>query len=157
MVAAASAKPGRVAGIEVYDLPTQRVTKAELVFRGIEHGDTSYEVRIFFNLPDADGDTPRTTDAGYAGHVSVSGHGHHTGPRPDHPRAPIDVTIDVTEAFHRALETRGGVESVTLVPMTEAGVRGALWRFADFELRTHEEPVHRAAHIVDEFGSVGEA
>jgi len=156
MVSASSAKPGRAPGIEVYDLPAQHVTRAELVFRGIEHGDTSYEVRIFFNTPDADGDTSRATDAGYAGHVSVSGHGHHTGPQPDHPRSPIDVTIDVTGAFHRALEARGGVESVTLVPMTEAGVTGGLWKFADFELRTHEEAVHRAAHVVDEFGTVAD-
>src|SRR5262245_17044478 len=157
MVTAASAKPGRVEGIEVYDLPRQRVTKAELVFRGIEHGDSSYEVRIFFNTPDADGDTPATPDAGYAGHVAVSGHGHHTGPQPDHPRAPIDVTIDVTNAFHRALEVRGGVASLTLVPVTDAGVTERLCGFADFGLRTHEESVHGAAHIVDEFGSVSDA
>jgi hypothetical protein len=164
MVTAASATPGRVEGIEVYDLSTQRVTRAELVFRGIEHGDTSYEVRIFFNAPDADGETPRTVDAGYAGHVSVSGHGHHTGPQPDHPRTPIDVTIDVTEAFHRALDTHGGVQSATLIPMTRPGAGGgdaevahSLWKFADFELRTHEDPARHASHVVDEFGAVSDA
>ena len=164
MVTAASARPGRAEGIEVYDLPTQYVTRAELVFRGIEHGDTSYEVRIFFNTPDADGDTPRTVDAGYAGHVSVSGHGHHTGDPPSQPRTPIDVIIDVTDGFHRAVETRGSVESVTLVPMThptatdaEPVVATSLWKFADFELRTREAPAHPSTHIVDEFGSVVDA
>lgn len=161
MVSSAFAQPGRAAGIEVYALPTRRVTRAELVFRGIEHGDTSYEVRIFFNAPDADGATPPTADAGYAGHVSVSGHGQHTGPPPEHPRLPIDVTIDVTDAFHRAVETAGGLTSVTLVPLTHpaAGegdpvVVASLWKFADFQLRTHEEPVHESTHIVDEFGSI---
>src|SRR5262249_38712205 len=124
MVSAASAKPGRVAGIEVYDLdPTVRAVAtgelhAELVVTGIEHGDASYEVRVFFNAPDADGDTPRTVDAGYAGHISVSGHGHHTGDDPARPRVPIDVKVDVSDAFRRAVATAGGVESVTLVPMT---------------------------------------
>jgi hypothetical protein len=164
MITAASARPGRAEGIEVYDLPTQYVTRAELVFRGIEHGDTSYEVRIFLNAPDADGDTPRTVDAGYAGHVSVSGHGHHTGTSPSQPRAPIDVIIDVTDAFHRAVETRGSVESVTLVPMAhptegeaDPVVTSSLWKFADFELRTREAPRHQSMHIVDEFGSVADA
>lgn len=161
MVTAASAKPGRSAGIEVYDLPTRRITRAEIVFRGVEHGDTSYEVRIFFNTPDADGDTPRTLDAGYAGHLSVSGHRHHTGPQPAHPRTPLDVTIDVTDAFHRAVETRGSVASVTFVPMTHPApgdgdptVTDTLWKYGDFELRTHDEPEHEHTHIVDEFGSV---
>jgi len=161
MVTASSAKPGRAPGIEVYELPSQHVTRADLVVRGVEHGDTAYEVRIFFNAPEADGNTPRTAAAGYAGHISVSGHRHHTGPQPDHPRAPIDLTIDVTDAFHRAVETRGRVQWITLVPMThpaagdgDPAVTDSLWRFDDFELRTHEEPVHGAAHPVDEFGSV---
>jgi hypothetical protein len=154
MVSAASAKPGRAPGIEVYELPSQHVTHAELVVRGIEHGDTAYEVRIFFNAPEADGDTARTAQAGYAGHISISGHGHHTGPQPDHPRAPIDLTIDVTDAFHHAVETRGRVQWITLIPVADGTVTDTLWRYDDFELRTHEEPVHGAAHIVDEFGAV---
>ena len=156
MVTAASAKPGRVDGIEVYDLPRQRITRAELVFRGIEHGDTSYEVRIFFNTPDADGDTSRTLDAGYAGHVSVSGHAHHTGPQPTHPRTPIDVTIDVTDAFHRAVEQTGSVSTITLVPIAEGAVTDSHWKYDDFELRTHEELAHQHTHIVDEFGAIAD-
>jgi hypothetical protein len=160
MVAAASAKLGRVAGIEVYDLdPAVQADAsgelhAELVVRGIEHGDTSYEVRVFFNAPDADGVTPRTIDAGYAGHISVSGHGHHTSDDPARPRVPIDVKVDVTDAFRRALETAGGVESVTLVPTTQDTVTDALWKFAEFELHAHAEPTHGHTHPVDEFGSV---
>ena len=156
MISAESAKPGRVPGVEVYDLPKQHVVRAELHVRGIEHGETSYEVRIFFNAPDADGDTPRTVDAGYAGHIAVSGHGHHTGPQPAHPRAPIDVTIDVTDAFHRAVDTLGGVESVTLVPTADGAVVDSHWKFADFELRTHDESPHGHTHPVDEFGSVND-
>ena len=160
MVTADAAKPGRIHGIEVYDLdpPVASAVSAEthaaFVVRGIEHGDTSYEVRIFFNAPDADGDTPRTVDAGYAGHVSVSGHGHQLGDDEDRPRLPIDVTIDVTDAFRRACQSSGGVGSVTLVPMTGAGITDELWKFADFELHTHAEPPHESTHVVDEFGSV---
>jgi hypothetical protein len=169
MVTATSAKPGRAAGIEVYELsppvrPNEEETRAELVVRGIEHGDTSYEVRIFFDAPDADDQTPRTIDAGYAGHVSVSGHRHHLGEDDHRPRLPIDITIDVTEAFDHALDTHGGVETVTLVPMTqptdadtEPAVSESLWRFGDFELRTHAEPAHESKHVVDEFGSVSDA
>ena len=162
MVTAASARPGRIEGIEVYDLDPPLTapstnTHAALVVRGIEHGDTSYEVRIFFNAPSADDQTPRTADAGYGGHVSVSGHGHHLGDDEHRPRLPIDVTIDVTDAFRRAVETSDGVNSVTLVPIADDAVTNALWRFSEFELRTHHEPMHASAHIVDEFGSVADA
>ena len=160
MVTAASAKPGRVNGVEVYDLGPQVRAEAsgelhaDFVVRGIEHGDTSYEVRIFFNAPDADGDTARTTDAGYAGHISISGHGHHTGDDPDRPHLPIDVKIDVTDAFGQAVGATGGVQTITLVPVADGTVSESLWRFSDFELRVHAEPAHGSAHIVDEFGSV---
>jgi hypothetical protein len=160
MVTAAAAEPGRVEGIEVYELdPPVRSNEsgelhADVVVHGIEHGDTSYEVRIFFNAPDADGDTPRTTDAGYAGHISVSGHGHHTGDDPNRPRLPIDVKVDVSDAFRGAVETAGAVETVTLVPIAGGVVTASLWKFADFELHAHAEPAHGHAHPVDEFGSV---
>ena len=160
MVTAASATPGRHEGIEVYalDPPVRADTsgelRADLAVRGIQHGDTSYEVRIFFNTPDADGDTPRTAEAGYAGHISVSGHGHHTGDDPNRPRLPIDVKVDVSDAFRHAVETAGGVDSVTLVPIANDAVTSSLWKFADFELHAHTEPAHEHTHPVDEFGSI---
>jgi len=160
MVTAAAAKPGRVEGIEVYALvPPVRAAlsgelRADFLVRGIEHGDTSYEVRIFFNTPDADGDAARTTEAGYAGHISVSGHGHHTGDDPHRPRLPIDVKVDVSDAFRHAHDTKGGVATVTLVPLADGTVTGSLWKFADFELRAHAETPHDHPHPVHEFGSV---
>jgi hypothetical protein len=160
VVTAAAAQPGRVEGIEVYDLdPPVRAApsgelRADLAVHGIEHGDTSYEVRIFFNAPDADGDTPRTAEAGYAGHISVSGHGHHTGDDPNRPRLPIDVKVDVSDALARAVETAAAVQSVTLVPIANGTVTGAVWKFADFELHAHTEPAHGHTHPVDEFGSL---
>ena len=163
MVTAAAAKPGRVQGIEVYELdpPVRGSESGELhvavAVRGIEHGDTSYEVRIFFNAPDADGDTPRTTEAGYAGHISVSGHGHHTGDDPNRPRLPIDVKVDVSDAFGHAVETAGGVESLTLVPIADGVVTDSLWKFADLELRAHAEAAHGHPHPVDEFGSIADS
>jgi hypothetical protein len=162
MVTAASARPGRAEGIKVYDLdPPVRSDatadlRADVVARGIEHGDTSYEVRIFFNTPDADGDTPRTAEDGYAGHISVSGHGHHTGDDPNRPRLPIDVKVDVSDAFRRAVETAGAVETVTLVPIADGVVTASLWKFADFEVHAHAEPTHDHTHIVDEFGSIAD-
>ena len=162
MVTAAAATPGRVEGIEVYELdPPMRADtsgelRAELVVNGIEHGDTSYEVRVFFNTPDADGDTPRTSEAGYAGHISVSGHGHHTGDDPNRPRLPIDVKVDVSDACRHAVETAGAVQSVTLMPIANGAVTGSLWKFADFELHAHTEPAHGHTHPVDEFGSIAD-
>ena len=49
--------------------------RADLVFSGVDHSQTSYEVRVFLNNPTADASTPRTAEHGYAGRFVVFGHG----------------------------------------------------------------------------------
>ena len=40
--------------------------RADLVFEGVPHDLMSYEVRIFLDNPEADADTPRDFERGYA-------------------------------------------------------------------------------------------
>ena len=82
MVPAASMTTGTAPGVLVADVsfrPTSpeegRFTRADLVFSGVDHSQTSYEVRVFLNNPTADASTPRTAEHGYAGRFVIFGHG----------------------------------------------------------------------------------
>src|SRR5215217_7560486 len=82
MVPAASMSTGAAPGVLVADVsfrPTSpeegRFTRADLVFSGVDHSETSYEVRVFLNNPTADASTPRGAEHGYAGRFVVFGHG----------------------------------------------------------------------------------
>ncbi len=82
MVPAASMSTGTAPGVLTADVsfrPTSpeegRFTRADLVFSGVDHSETSYEVRVFLNNPTADASTPRTAEHGYAGRFVVFGHG----------------------------------------------------------------------------------
>src|SRR5207245_2838868 len=47
--------------------PDHRSNRIDLEIYGIFHGEASYEGRIFFNNPNADRNTPKTPEYGYAG------------------------------------------------------------------------------------------
>jgi hypothetical protein len=112
------------------DVPADReeITRADLIFYGVDHSGPSYEVRIFFDNPRADADTPRDIEQGYAGIFAVFGHGGcygdegHCAPddrfaddfdrRPPHPLTKYIRTVVVTEALKR---TSGDQVTVQLV------------------------------------------
>jgi hypothetical protein len=148
-------------------VPGPSFSRVDLVFRGIDHSSASYEVRIFFNNREATDDTPESLEDGFAGDFTIFGHGGCFGDvdhcevtdqgvraedlRYEHPMKPVEVTVDVTDAYRYALEHAGGVESVTLVPMSQAprradrGITDSLWKFADWELRTYQDSPGAAA------------
>ena len=53
------------------ELDISALTRADLVFDGVDHGGMSYEVRAFLNNPEADETTPRTLEQGYGGRFVV--------------------------------------------------------------------------------------
>jgi hypothetical protein len=107
------------------------ITRADLVFYGVDHGGPSYEARVFLDNPKADTDTPREPDSGYAGSFAVFGHGGcygdegHCAPddrlrdefdrRPPHPLTPHTRTLQVTEALRRTTGDRVRVDVVVVV------------------------------------------
>ena len=110
--------------------------RADLVFHGLDHSGPSYEVRIFFNRPDATADTPRTAEEGYVRSFYLFGHGGCAGQpghcdvpdsrrafdfRPPHQLTPATRWVTVTDAARRALAS-GRELTVTAVPVvTSAG------------------------------------
>ena len=114
------------------DLPADRedITRADLVFYGVDHSGPSYEARIFLDNPRADADTPRDVERGYAGSFAVFGHGGcygdegHCAPedrfsdefdvRPPHPLTRFTRTVTVTDAFKRTTGDQVTVHVVAL-------------------------------------------
>ncbi len=102
--------------------------RADLVFYGLDHSGPSYEVRVFFNRPDATADTPRT-DPGCVSSFFMFGHGGCAGQpghcevpdsrrpydrRPPHQLTPATRWVTLTDALQRALDA-GQELTVTVV------------------------------------------
>jgi hypothetical protein len=95
------------------------LSRADLVFYGVDHSGPSYEGRVFVNNATADASTERVLDHGYAGSFTVFGHngcfgdGGHCLPdqryrdefdvRAPHPLRPLTLTLIATDAVRRAL------------------------------------------------------
>ena len=52
----------------------KELSRADLVFYGVDHAGPSYEARVFINNPKADAETERVDEQGYAGSFAVFGH-----------------------------------------------------------------------------------
>jgi tyrosinase len=101
------------------DLPADReeISRADLVFYGVDHSGPSYEARIFLDTARANAETPRDIEKGYAGSFTVFGHGGcygdegHCAPndrtsdefdvRPAHPLTPQTRSVTITDALKR--------------------------------------------------------
>ena len=111
--------------------------RADLVFYDVAHRRGSYEGRVFFNNPDADRDTPRDVEHGYAGSFWVFGHDHcygdpgHCDPdwgdnddavdyRRPHHMEPLTETVVVTDAL-RAMTDLGAAITLTVVAVRASG------------------------------------
>lgn len=110
---------------------TPSFTRADLTLYGLLHAGSSYVLRIFFHAPDAWPGTACSQEAGYAGGVTLFGHGgcagedghcHPRGPvttfdrRPPHQLAPATKNLICTEALRRALPA-GDLLLVRIVPV----------------------------------------
>lgn len=104
-------------------------TRADIEFEGLDHGNSSYEGRVFINNTDADSDTDLTADNGYAGSFYIFGHGGCFGdeghcevaprppydPRPPHALWPARKIVVATDAVRRAAAA-GPTMTITVVP-----------------------------------------
>ncbi|MBV9365804.1 MAG: hypothetical protein JO286_18060 [Solirubrobacterales bacterium] len=104
-------------------------TRADIEFLGIDHAGSSYEGRVFLNNPEADEQTPRAREVGYAGSYFIFGHGGCLGdvghcdvkprdpfdPRPGHPLTPGRKVLIATEALRRILPV--AEITITVVPL----------------------------------------
>lgn len=165
MVAATAARTGEAEQTLVVDLafPTEagqaEFSRADVIIQGLDHSQSSYEVRLYLNNLSAAADTPRTVEHGYAGRLTVFGHGgcygdpgHCEVPAPSsdptdlrspHPLIPIDTYVTVTEALRSILEQDGALRTLTLVHVSSPPLRAErkpapeLLRFDDVSLHTY--------------------
>ena len=139
--------------------------RADLVFEGVDHARDSYEVRVFLNNKDADEQTARSPETGYAGRFVVFGHGRCFG-APDHcaptlaaappagavdpsgghrhPLAPQTRILTITEPLRRILSAPGRrLKSLTFVPISKVprreqrGLAPGLFKYDRVSLRTY--------------------
>jgi tyrosinase len=132
------------------ELPTgadqPEFARADLTFYGLDHSGPSYEVRVFFDHPDAGAETPLTADAGFAGRFSVFGHGGCFGDeghcdirspvsafdrRQPHPLTPAVRVLTVTEAVRKLVQRQAAAVTVTAVPIVRASTLARADQAAD--------------------------
>jgi len=114
--------------------PGHRLTRVDLEISGVFHGEASYEGRVFLNNPNADQDTPRTLETGYAGSFHIFGHGGclgdvghcepggHREPfdfRMPNPLTPAKKRINVTQTLQEIAKSSNEA-TVTVVPVITA-------------------------------------
>ena len=104
--------------------PVRGVSRAELVFGGIDQAGPSFEGRVFLNNPDADEGTPLTPETGYAGSFHVYGYGAPAPPAVaearatrDGPVAPIEKRVHADEGALRTAIEGSDELTVTVVPV----------------------------------------
>jgi hypothetical protein len=129
----------------------RRFQRADLVFHGLDHSGSSYEVRVFFNRPDATEETPTTEAEGYVASFFMFGHGGCAGQpghcdvpesrrpgdvRPPHQLTPATRWITVTDAVRRTMDA--GEVTVTAVPIVRSWRPGGRERDPDAEVMAVE-------------------
>jgi tyrosinase len=132
------------------------VSRADLVFYGVDHSGPSYEARVFFNNPEADENTPRDPEHGYAGSFHIFGHGGCFGEeghceipqtrelfdlRPAHQLTPAIKSVIVTEALHR--HAGEGPLTITVLGVAAEEPDSDPLRFERISLLVYQEPAVR--------------
>ena len=120
--------------------------RADLTFYGLDHSGPSYEVRVFFNNPDASPDTPPVAGEGFAGKFSVFGHGGCFGDeghcdvrapvsvfdrRQPHPLTPIARAVTVTDVIRDLIRRDMNSVTVTAVPVVRPSALATADQAAD--------------------------
>jgi hypothetical protein len=122
------------------ELPTdagQWLSRADLVFYGVDHSGPSYEALVYVDASNEQALGTREISSGYAGSFTVFGHGGCYGDeghclptdrfqdefdrRPTHPLTPFTKTVIATDAIRGALRAGKLAISVTVVPIVPDG------------------------------------
>jgi hypothetical protein len=107
--------------------PFQGMSRAELIFGGVDQAGPSLEGRVFLNNPDADESTALTPETGYAGSFHVYGYGEPAPPaiaeakakqaEGGGPVAPIEKRLRADQAAIRAALEGSDELTITVVPV----------------------------------------
>jgi len=107
------------------------LSRADIIFSGIDVSGASFQARIFFNNPDANHETPLEQANGYAGIFHVFGQGgcfgnpgHCDVPvatrpydlRRKHDMTPIEKRVIITNALEKVFQSDNDHLRITIVP-----------------------------------------
>lgn len=132
------------------------LSRADLVFYGIDHSGPSFQAHIFIDRPDADEQTARELEQGYVGSFTIFGHdgcfgdvGHcdvSKGPpkdpfdiRPPHPLTPLTKTVIATEAIKRVTDETFTLTVIPVVPTADGPERADVLQLEHVRLITYIE------------------
>jgi tyrosinase len=138
-------------------------SRADLEFRGVDHSAASFEARVYLNNPEANADSGREPDSGYAGSFYVFGHGgcfgevghcdvpsERRGPydrRLPHQLLPQFRTVIITQALRRLVAAgHADIIKVTVVsvardnPVSKVTDTADPLRFESVSLFTYADP-----------------
>lgn len=132
-----------------------KMYRADVELYGVDHSGMSYEGRIFLNNTNANQETPKNIDNGYAGSFYIFGHGgkcfgdigHCTVPahqrrfdhRRSHPLTPIYTRVIVTETLEKIAKTTNQI-TISIVPVvtrTKKKYSESILRFKKLKLITY--------------------
>jgi hypothetical protein len=135
------------------ELPTEEaeLSRADLIFYGIDHSKSSFECRIYFDAPDADA-TSRRDHPGYVDSFFIFGHGgcfgdigHCNVPtsrdpfdlRPPHQLLPATRIVTVTERIRALIAAGATTTTVTVVAETAGDASNDVLAFDAVRLATY--------------------
>jgi tyrosinase len=135
------------------ELPTseQPFERADLIFYGVDHSQSSFEARLFLNDPDAGHDADHTR-ASYAGRFFVLGHGGCFGDtghcdvpprtdafdlRPPHQLTPAIRIVTVTDALRDLIADGATTATVTVISHTAGDDPNGVLAFDTVRLATY--------------------
>jgi tyrosinase len=126
-------------------VPSEKIGRADIQFRGVEQAGPSFEARVFLNNPEADASTPMNAESGYAGSFHIYGYGLPTdaaGDRRAEAKVPMERQLTATEPVKAALASKGDAITVTVVPVLPDHVAPAAadpLKISDVEIKTYPD------------------
>lgn len=140
--------------IEIPDAERTDFSRADLIFRSVDHSGDSFTAHVFLDNPEADETTPMDEASGYAGWFAIFGHGGCAGDvghcdlpldqldpedqRLLHPLTPHTKRVLITEALRRVPGPRVTITVIPVIPGRTAPQRADVLDFESLEVAIYD-------------------
>lgn len=140
--------------IEIPGAERTDFSRADLIFRSVDHSGDSFTAHVFLDNPGADETTPLDEANGYAGWFAIFGHGGcagdvgHCDPPVDqvdpedqrllHPLTPHTKIVLITESLRRVPGPEVAVTVIPVISAKEAPQRADVLYFESLEVAIYD-------------------